>query len=180
MLLVESYVDDSPIAGLGLFVDEAVPKGTVAAIFTRGLSLIREDEYNERTLAGDLTVIKTACRFVDRIFLCRESGELEDEDFVNHSFTPNLLYHCGICFTLRDLVPGEELTVNYQYLLSADEPGFHDVKTGRYVSGLSPQKALYRSSKQLQTLMRDSLAETGAEILRHPGARRAFAPRMAP
>ena len=172
MLLVNAYVEHSEIAGLGLYAGEPVRLGTAVAIFTHGLQLINEDEYNARTLSGDEAVIKTACRFINHLFLCRESGEIEDEDYVNHSFTPNLLYHCGICFALTDLEPGEELTLNYQFLLSRDEPGFYDTLTGRYVSGLAPTEALYHSSKQLSMLMLSCLADKRSEVIKHPTVRK--------
>lgn len=172
MLLVQASVRHSSIAGLGLFADQPIPKGTVVAIFTHGLTLITEEEYNQRTLADDQTVIKTGCRFIDRTYICRENADLEPEDYVNHSFGANLLYHCGICFALRDLIPDEEMTVNYQYLLSEDEPGFVDIRTDRYVSGLSPHRALYQSSLKLGGLMKACLDESQAEIVLHPAVRR--------
>ena len=171
MLLVQSSVRPSCIAGMGLFVDQPVSKGSVVAIFTHGLCLINEEEYNSRTLAGDQTVIRTGCRFVDETYICRETEELEPEDYVNHSFSANLLYHCGICFALRDLIPDEELTVNYQYLLSEDEPGFFDVRTNRYVAGLSAHRSLYQSSLKLSALMKSCLEESKAEIVLHPVVR---------
>jgi SET domain-containing protein len=176
MLLVKTSVGESSIAGFGLFAAEPMAKGTVVAIFSHGLSVINEDEYIDRTLADDPIVIKTACRFVDRYYICRESG-VEDEDYVNHSFSPNMLYHCGICFAKQDLGPGDELTVNYKYLLSQDEPGFHDVLTGKYVTGLTPLDALYQSSKELSGLMLTCLNEAKTEILVHPVARELLAGR---
>ncbi|MEW5723982.1 MAG: SET domain-containing protein [Thermodesulfobacteriota bacterium] len=173
MLLIKATVRTSPIAGLGLFAEEPVPIGSVAAIYSHGLSLIPESEYVARTAAGDEVAIKTACRYIHDIYIIRESG-VEDEDYVNHSFTPNMLYHCGICFARREITPGEELTINYQYVLSPREEGFVDSLTGRYVAGLSNNQVLFRTSREIVALMRACLAgETRSKVVAYPAAMKA-------
>ena len=156
MLFVKASVRDSSIEGSGLFLQEFIKASSVVAIYSHGLSIIPENEYLRRTFLEDELVIRTGCRFVSDLFIVRESG-VEDEDFVNHSQTPNLLYHCGICFARRDIYPGEELTLNYQYLLSEDEPGFNDSLTGEYVCGLPSGAAMLQSALELAGLFKEAV-----------------------
>jgi hypothetical protein len=63
------------------------------------------------------------------------------------------VYHCGICFALQDMTAGTELTVNYEYILSADEADlFVDTLTGAHVRGLPGELALARSARELLQL----------------------------
>ena len=152
MLFVKASVRKSAIAGLGLFIEQDLERGEAAVIFSHGLQIIPEKNYLECTLAGDDLIIRTGCRWLNGSFIYRESG-IEDEDFVNHSQDPNMLYHCGICFARRDIKSGEELTLDYKYLLSADEPGFYDSLTGVYVKGVSGRECLVQSARELVEIL---------------------------
>ncbi|MFH1135554.1 MAG: SET domain-containing protein [Pseudomonadota bacterium] len=152
MLLINASVRESTIAGLGLFLEQELNRGEAAAIFSHGLQVMPEENYLECTLAGDELIIRTGCRWIKSHFIYRESG-VEDEDFVNHSQTPNLLYHCGVCFARRDIHSGEELTLDYKYLLSEAEPGFFDSVTGKYVQGLPGRDALLGSTRELARIL---------------------------
>ena len=166
MLFVNASVRNSTIEGSGLFLEEFTKASSLVAIYSHGLSIIPENEYLNRTFLGDELVIRTGCRFVSDLFIVRESG-VEDEDFVNHSQTPNLLYHCGICFARRDIYPGEELTLNYEYLLSEGEPGFTDSRTGVYVCGLPAGVAMLKSTLELAELFKEAVTAETTDHLKH-------------
>ncbi len=73
---------------------------------------------------------------------------------MNHSEKPNLLYHCGILFALRNIRAGEELTVDYRYFLSPNDANpVHDTKTGKVIKGFNAKKSLRESTKELIKLI---------------------------
>jgi SET domain-containing protein len=149
MIFFDAEIKDSQIAQMGLFTKEYIKKGSIVGFFMYdSIKIMTEKDYQEEQRKGNSMVIKTACRYVGKYFLYGDSIGY-DEHF-NHSFTPNILYHCGICFALRDILPGEELTVNYHYLLAEDDVyNFTDIKSGRKVDGISPTKTLVESAKEL-------------------------------
>jgi hypothetical protein len=101
---------------------------------------------------GDEQMIKTGARYVGPIFLYTGT-EYRKENYINHSFNPNILYHCGICFALTDIKVGEELTVNYSHVLSEnDSMAFKDQKTGQMVKGISWKQSIVETSKLLAGL----------------------------
>jgi hypothetical protein len=78
----------------------------------------------------------------------------QNEDYLNHSQDPNLIYHCGFLFALRNIEVGDELTVNYGYFLAIDDvESFQDIKSGKIITGLSGQEALLFSTRELLTLL---------------------------
>src|SRR3546814_3119292 len=77
--------------------------------------------------------------------------EWSDECYVNHSFAPSALWHLGFIFALRDLAPGDEVTMDYRYVIGDGERmPFADSVTGREIVGLPWPDALRGSSSQLQ------------------------------
>ena len=141
--------------GKGLFSLNAIPKSTVVGYFPIGAKDISEDEYIKGLVEGDRIIIHTGVRYIGRIFLVGE--EIKTEEYINHSFTPSLLYHCGILFAKKDIKIGEELTVDYRYFL-ANHPlaTFTDTETNTIVKGFSPHEALIRSTKELIELIEGS------------------------
>jgi hypothetical protein len=96
----------------------------------------------------------TAVRYVGKHYIYTDY--IEDEDYMNHSENPTVLYHCGICFATKDLNLGDELTVNYRYYLAVnDVHRFTDVITGKEIDGYSPKEALLCSAIELVELLRD-------------------------
>jgi hypothetical protein len=163
MILADIEVRTSEIEGRGVFLKQNVEKGELLIIYTYGISeLIHKDQHDDACSDFDNSphpdIVDSSIRYVHNWFIydaytkhntsfgCREG------DFVNHSFDPSMIYHCGLCFAARDLVPGDELTVDYRHFLSEDIEGFTDMKSGRHIKGVSGKKAFISSLKKLNEL----------------------------
>jgi hypothetical protein len=159
MLFFESEVSLSKIEGLGLFAMENIPGGSVVGNLSSDCIYMSEKKYNEAQIEGDPAVIQSGIRMVKSIFMINNPSEdneflYKNEDYLNHSQNPTLLYHCGILFALRDIQPGEELTVDYKYFFSVvDVTSFIDRETGRQVRGLTGNQALLESTQALTALL---------------------------
>ncbi|MEM1010456.1 MAG: SET domain-containing protein [Myxococcota bacterium] len=116
MLYVETELRPSGIEGLGLFVCTPVAQGTVVANFGHGAHVLGEHAFLEAQARGDELMLKSGVRWIGDVFLY--NPQMGHEEHLNHSSSPNLLYHCGICFAKRAIRAGEELTVDYKYFLS--------------------------------------------------------------
>lgn len=149
----------STISGTGVFTTCNYKKGDVVISFCTDCKLISEVEYNNEQKKGNYTMIKTGCRFIDEIFLYTDDDQ-RIENFINHSYEPNLLYHTGICFANRDINSGEEITIDYTYLLAKDDYySFIDVKTGRKVDGIDSVSCTRNINKQLLDLYNQNSSE---------------------
>jgi len=143
------FIGDSKLQGTGLFAGEDIKKGDVVMIWSMNCFIISEKDYNEEQRKGNSIMIKTGARFIDGIFLYTDSTP-RLENYVNHSFTPNMLYHCGICFAKKDIAAGEEVTIDYKYVLAkGDVARFIDSSTGRDVDGLTSIECIKESTKEL-------------------------------
>lgn len=117
MLMVKTKLRSSPIHGIGLFADQFIPKGTMTWRFALGFDLhIKPDEL--------LRLSETARKiFWNYAYVDRYNGHyilcFDDERFINHSENPNIIQRKkdgepeGVEIAVRDIQPGEELTVNY-------------------------------------------------------------------
>jgi hypothetical protein len=145
---------DSKISGTGLFANEDIKQGSVIMMWGLRAFVISENDYNEAQKAGNELMIKTGCRFVDGIFLYTDNSP-RLENYVNHSFQPNMLYHCGICFAKSNISKGDELTADYRYILAKnDANAFVDQVSGESVDGLDSQTCLTQTTKELLELLK--------------------------
>ncbi len=72
---------------------------------------------------------------------------------MNHSFNPNLIYHCGILFAKKYISKNTELTVDYRYFLANNELSqFIDEETNKTVKGFKPDESLVSSAKEIINL----------------------------
>jgi hypothetical protein len=98
-------------------------------------------------------MIDTGARFVNDIFLYTD-GTARLENYINHSFKPNLLYHCGICFAKENISKYTELTVDYKYVLAkGDAVSFADSVTGEVVDGMDDVECLKQSTSELLNIL---------------------------
>ncbi|HXG17089.1 MAG TPA: SET domain-containing protein [Calidithermus sp.] len=129
MLLVRTRVDRSPIHGLGLFADEPIPKGTDVWRFTPGFDL----DLDPGVLDAQPPIVRS--RLLHYGYIDRRLGRYilccDDARFINHSDSPNIgpdfaRDRYGVDVALRDIAPGEELTVDYRLLEGSRPPGGPD------------------------------------------------------
>ena len=113
MLCIKTKLKVSKISGLGLFADELVKKNTIIWRFEPSIDLLFSIEnieklssHAQKQFYNYAFLDKTHCKYM----LCGD-----DARFFNHSNNPN----CDDSLpdktiALRDIIPGEELTVNYK------------------------------------------------------------------
>src|SRR4051812_36288017 len=116
MLLVPTRIAPSNIHGIGVFALEPIAKGQAGWQFWQGLDM----EFSPDIAQGLPAHVQTFFthygyldRKVKRIILC-----FDDARFVNHSDDPNVAADYaqdpyGLDVALRDISPGEELTMDY-------------------------------------------------------------------
>ena len=152
MILPRYHVAASTIpgAGKGLFVDETVAAGR---IITAPDAINQTFTLAEILASPDLSAQFSASArwFEDRYTL---SPEWPDECYINHSFTPNGLWHLGFVFALTELPAGSEITVDYQHLLPPGQTeDFVDSRTGGIITGSSWHDSLTSSTRALGELL---------------------------
>jgi uncharacterized protein len=117
MLLVRTTIGPSNIAGLGLFADQFIPKGTPIWKYAPGF----DQTIPEHDIAQLPELGKKA--FLHYAYHNKRSGEyvlcFDDARFFNHAEAPNTheVYEDGDDYGLdiasRDIQPKEELTTDY-------------------------------------------------------------------
>ena len=116
MLLIPTRLAQSAIHGFGVFAADAIPKGRPVWRFAPGLDM-EFDAGMIETLPAHVRTFFAHYGYLDRnvgrIILC-----FDDARFVNHSEMPNVatdyaLDAHGLDVALRDIAPGEELTMDY-------------------------------------------------------------------
>jgi len=117
MLLVKTKLGLSNINGIGLYADAYIPEGTTIWRFESKLDLkLCEPAYQALKERYDFETLDKY------IYRSRVSGCYilctDDARFINHSSKPNTLDTQegdeGLTIAARDLLPGEEITSNYE------------------------------------------------------------------
>jgi hypothetical protein len=137
-------------AGKGFFLEEAMSRGRV---------LIAPDnvhtvwpEARLRQHAADSIEVESSVRWFEDYFSL--TPEWSDECYVNHSFSPNGLWHLGFIFAAEDLAVGAELTIDYRFVIgSGERMPFADSATGREIVGLPWAENLSLSAQNLLRLL---------------------------
>ena len=118
MLMVKTRVGPSVIAGLGLFADEDIPKGTVTWRFMNG--------YDRLFTKAQIEALPEPARsnLRDHAYLDAASGSFvlcaDNARFMNHADAPNTagVHEAGAIegydVALRHIPAGEELTCDYR------------------------------------------------------------------
>ena len=121
MLLVETYIDKSPVQGIGVFAKRAIEKGTTIWALDQRFDRLIETELYE-SLTGPVK------DYLDRYAYPRRSDprfivfEADDARYMNHADRPNCDFgHGDIAYALTDIAAGEELTCDYNVFF---EDGF--------------------------------------------------------
>jgi SET domain-containing protein len=148
MFLYKVETRDSEIAGRGVYAQEAIPMGAVVGLLDHHNLIMTEEEYQDAQRRGEHLIIQSAVRLVGDYFVYNAS--ITDEEYINHSESPNMLYHCGKLFAKASIGVGDELTVDYKYFLATDDVhAFDDRDTGRQVTGLNAREALLQSCREV-------------------------------
>ena len=161
MLCVPYEIKDSlvPGAGKGLFSQAAIEAGRV---ITAPTAIDRTIPFQELEQDDDHPHADCSIRWFEDH--CTIAPDWPDECYVNHSFTPNGLWHLGFIFALRAIEPGEEITVDYRFLVG---PGirmpFLDSLTGQPIIGFSWEESLLRSSEAVYQVARSVSRKKGAD-----------------
>ncbi len=151
MILPSYHIAPSAIhgAGKGLFLDEKVAAGRIISApdaidqTYRHADIIASIELKAQLHAS-------ARWFEDRYTL---SPDWPDECYINHSFSPNGLWHLGFVFALTELPIGTEITVDYRHLLPPGQAeDFVDSVTGETITGVAWEDALASRTQKGATL----------------------------
>jgi hypothetical protein len=133
-------------AGQGLFLEQAVKNGAVIIAPDNVHTVWPESKL--RQYPADSREVESSVRWFENYFSL--TPEWSDECYVNHSFTPNALWHLGFIFALADLAAGAEITMDYRYVIGdGEELPFRDSLTGERIVGLGWADALRGSAQQL-------------------------------
>jgi hypothetical protein len=144
-------------AGTGLFADEDIKAGSVVMIFSTDCFIISKTKYDSQQRNGNELMTQTGCRLIGDVFLYTDSKTRYD-NYINHSFDANILYHAGICLAKKDINANDELTVDYRYILSEDDDyQFYDTLSGKLVKGYDGTTALLESTKELMALLKSGV-----------------------
>lgn len=113
MLLISTYVAPSTIQGLGVFVDEYVPRGSLIWKYNPKFDIL----VNELELGALPPHVQMFIGRYSYPHLEMEGHRVIDVDngkYMNHSLTPNTDFRIfDVGYSLVDLAPGDEITCNY-------------------------------------------------------------------
>ncbi len=147
-MFIRTEVRSSTIFGKGLFSGEKVPLAKIICFFPIRADVIDEERILQAIQKDEQPLVRTATRYAGRYYT--HGNEAEPYTFINHSFSPNLLCHCGVVLAARDIGEGEELTLDYRTLIDDTDIGvYRDAVTGKEIRGLSARQTLLRTTREL-------------------------------
>lgn len=138
-------------AGRGLFLREAVARGQL---------LYTPDKSWRLYTFAELAALPPGSHdqdFSQRLGpdLFAASPEDHGDNYINHSFAPNCLWHLGWIFAREALPAGTELTLDYRYFTAEQwSPVFVDSASGRPVAAFPWAEAVATSAATLAELLR--------------------------
>jgi hypothetical protein len=110
MLLVKTYLDKSPIHGIGVFAGERIAKGTKMWRFVEG--------YDHCYSLKQFAKLPKQAREFMQSYAYRVNGEVlftvDNDRHTNHSNKPNTFLRNGYVIAQRTIRKGEEITVDYR------------------------------------------------------------------
>ena len=111
MLLIPTYLKETPGKGIGLFTKNTIKKGTVIWKY----SPFVDKQFSETTFSY---LASTEQEFL-RCYASHENDHcwhlsVDNDRFINHSEHPNVTYENRVGEALRDINPDEEITTDYR------------------------------------------------------------------
>jgi SET domain-containing protein len=119
MLLIDVYIDKSPIQGIGVFARQPIAKDAV---------IWRLDERFDRLIETALyeSLDGPVKSYLDRYCYPRRGDpryivfEADDARYMNHADDPNCDFgHGDVAYALRDIAAGDEMTCDYNVFFEA-------------------------------------------------------------
>lgn len=113
MFTVKTYIDRSPIEGVGVFAAEAIAKGQMVTRHIDGFDMV----FTQREFAAKPKIMQD---FIKRQGYQSEGVWIlngDHERFTNHADKPNTTYRAlpeEGTFATRDIAKGEEITCDYR------------------------------------------------------------------
>ena len=151
-MFVKTEVRETGVYGKALYAAQAIAKGTIVCSFTLGSGVTTEDQYVRAVAENRQPVTRTGTRYCGKYFTF--GNEDAPYNYINHSFKPNLLCHCGVVLALRDIGAGEEMTVDYRTLIDTTDVGlYNDAVTAREIRGHSARETLLKTARELIALV---------------------------
>ena len=117
MIIVRTYLEKSPIHGLGVFAHEFIPKGAKVWEFNPVFDIkFSQEEFDKLP-----PVVQQEIEI--HLYQPEENGELYYEatmgKHMNHSRDPNVDFtEVGNGWATRDIHPGDELTCDYRHFMA--------------------------------------------------------------
>lgn len=125
MLLIRTKVLTSQIHGVGCFACEAIKLGTIVWQLHPVVDIVfSAAQIVAMPQAFQIFLTQYASKDVgqDRYVLCTDNAR-----FINHAASPNLTHSSPTSadkiFANKDIIAGEELTLDYQFVDDPNEPG---------------------------------------------------------
>jgi hypothetical protein len=144
---VATEIRPSPIFGKGLFAAESIERGKIICFFAIGASVITEERFLKAVQDSEHMIVRTGTRYAGQFFTV--GNESEPYTFLNHSFEPNLLCHCGIVVARRRIEIGEEMTLDYRTLVDDTDMGvYRDAASGREIRGYNARETFLRTARE--------------------------------
>jgi SET domain-containing protein len=110
MLLVKTYLDKSPIHGIGLYAAERIPKGKKIWRFVEG--------YDRCYTPKQFAKLPKQARDFLKFYAYRADGEIlytvDHDHHINHSDDANTFWRNGYSIAARDIAKGAEITNDYR------------------------------------------------------------------
>jgi len=110
MLLVKTYLDKSPIHGIGVFAGEDIRKGRKIWVFAEGFDHCFTPKQFARLPKQARDFLKSYGYRVDGEVLFT----VDNDRHINHSETPNTYLHDGYAIARVDIKKGTEITNDYR------------------------------------------------------------------
>jgi hypothetical protein len=110
MLLVKTYLDRSPIHGLGVFAGEFIAKGTKIWRFVEGFDRCFTPKQFARLPKPARAYLKDYAYRVDGEILFT----VDNDHYINHSESPNTYLRGGYTIAARNIAKGVEITNDYR------------------------------------------------------------------